>query len=272
MRASGRLSGREAFTFAALQAPQEDAFEIEVTKEQEGLLGLKRLREFFEKKAKRFGEALFDLHGGGDGGEKMILRGEAAAAVAEKGQARAGGEHGNDDGDPGEEMEAASVAFDHVYESDEQSESAGDRNCGAKSPAAARCVGNKQERKPDGHGERAEVNENDDERQGRSLAASTNRDRCKQEFEYDDCEAVDEIADRENRGNDGSRRDGGPLKDGKNGKKNDDRARDREFAARNGGDRSHGDSLGAHARGRNPQSESNKGFRSARAGDATRRC
>ena len=50
--------------------------------------------ELVEEQAEALGETLIDLHGGGDAGEEFVLDGEEAVAVAEKGDAGAGGKRG----------------------------------------------------------------------------------------------------------------------------------------------------------------------------------
>ena len=84
------------------------------------------MRQFLEKQTQRFRQALFDLHGGGDRRKKMALRSEAAAAIAEKRQARAGSEHRRDDGNPGDQMEAMRFSLDHVDQRNNQRQSGGD--------------------------------------------------------------------------------------------------------------------------------------------------
>src|SRR5882724_9199149 len=128
----------------------------------------------------------------------MALRSESAAAVAEEGQARAGGEHRRDNCDPCDEMEAMRFALNDVNKRDYQCQRGGNGQGGAQPPAAPRCVRGEKKWKPDGHREWAQVNENNDKREvnrqrGRPLSAAV-----EDKINYDQSQTVEKIREEKN--------------------------------------------------------------------------
>src|SRR5438445_270981 len=98
----------------------EDALKVHVTEEQKSLVGVKRLSKLFKEEAQGFSEALFHLHGCGNGRKKVALLSEAAASIAEEREPCAGSKHREDNSDPRKDMKAARFALDNVHERNHQ--------------------------------------------------------------------------------------------------------------------------------------------------------
>ncbi len=191
----GQVVGHEAFGFAGFVAPEEDALEIGVAVDEQGFLGVEGAGELFEEEAEALGEALVDLHGGGDAGEEFLLDGEEAVAVAEESDAGSGGEGGASQAEPGNDAEEVDFAFDDGEKNDFKGEQAGQGKCGVQAPADARDITDEKIRKPgrnhrwaDDH-EIAEGDEIDEERQ---VPGPT----WENLFEEDGAERQDQIADQ----------------------------------------------------------------------------
>src|SRR5579862_3584738 len=180
-------------------------------------------RQFLQELAQRFGQALLHLHGGGDGGEEVVLFGPTAAAVTKKGHACAGSEHRADNGNPGGQMKRPSVAVHYVHESNDQRQRGGERGSAAQTPARARCVGNKKKRKPHRYRERHQVDQNHQHHQ-------VNHERktpvllSQKDFQSDDCQAEHQVAKQKNQATAGDKRSG-PLQSSQNGEHDNNRAR-----------------------------------------------
>src|SRR5262249_20253207 len=70
-----------------------------------GLLRVEGAREFVEQETQGLGEALIDLHGGSDAGEKVVLGGVTTEPVTEKGKPSPGREDSAAENCPGEKAD-----------------------------------------------------------------------------------------------------------------------------------------------------------------------
>src|SRR4029077_13221901 len=95
---------------------------------------------------------------------------------------------------------------------------------GAQSPAAPCRIRSKKKRKPDGHRERAEINENQDQSEVDRQRGGPFAPSADYKIDYDQCQTVEEICEEKNTAAMTGRRRR-PLQNGKNGKQNNDGAR-----------------------------------------------
>jgi len=154
-----KILGDKALAFAMFEAPHENTLEVGVAIDEQSLFGAEDDGEIVEEQAQRFGEALVDLHGGSDAGEKIAFRGEETGAVAEKGEAGASGKGTAGDADPGKHAHPMDFAADGGESYEKKREDARDGQSGVKSPASAGYVTNEEIRKPRGDREGADVHE-----------------------------------------------------------------------------------------------------------------